>query len=85
MPKKELGSVTRTAGAFAAGIVLSKALQDYGLTYELLESMLNTIEYIIAVLGLITVQGWSLVNHHKKAGKIKILEKKVNAYENLNT
>jgi len=85
MPKKQLGSITRTGGAFAAGIVLSKAIDDYGLTYDMLESILNTTEYIIAVLGLITVQGWSLVEKHKKTREVNSLKETVVHYENLNT
>ncbi len=64
MAKKALGSVTRTFGAVISGLVLGKAI-DGGMSIETLEAVLNGLEYITAIIGIIVIQGWSLVDKHK--------------------
>lgn len=84
MAKKELGSVTRTIGSAIAGAFIYKAVNEYGLTIDTLELILKHTDTLIAVLGLLSVQGWSFLEKNKKHKEIKTLKEKVNQYENLN-
>ncbi len=66
MARKEIGSVTRTIGAAMIGAVLGKYVGDEGLIdFQMLEKLLNGLEYVYAFVGLVIIQGWSLVDKHK--------------------
>lgn len=85
MKKKIVGSVVRTGAAVFAGYAMAD------MNVETLEYILTTIERIleinkeiIGVVGVILVQGWSIVEKKKKEKEVTNLKEKVNHYENVN-
>ncbi len=84
MVKEQMGSIARTLLAAGSGISLGLLVNHFEITAETLHSVLllaeglmNSMQGVLSVLGIVTAQGWSLYQKMQENSEIKSLKKEI--------